>query len=233
FQSEPVNLYFLVNGLIEQVLTQPQELTKEGFILQAAIEAAANAVTSLKDSLNEWDSKVGDGDCGSTMFRGATAIMEDMKKWYVAVSPFSKQENLMHSKLIANSIVCIAIPISPSMMPLKQSMRLVLQFEGYDIFCKAAYAKLKGSPAGPTSKQWADALEASIAAVSKYGGASAGYRTMLDALIPASTVLKEAGRSSYVSGDVVMTVPDPGAMAAAAWYRAAALAIKNKYSSPS
>ena len=36
-----------------------------------------------------------------------------------------------------------------------------------------------------------DALEASIAAVSKYGGASAGYRTMLDALIPASTVLKQ------------------------------------------
>jgi hypothetical protein len=37
----------------------------------------------------------------------------------------------------------------------------------------------------------ADALESSIAAVSKYGGASAGYRTMLDALIPASTVLKQ------------------------------------------
>jgi hypothetical protein len=37
----------------------------------------------------------------------------------------------------------------------------------------------------------ADALEASVAAVSKYGGASAGYRTMLDALIPASAVLKQ------------------------------------------
>lgn len=37
----------------------------------------------------------------------------------------------------------------------------------------------------------ADALEASVGAVSKYGGASVGYRTMLDALIPASTVLKQ------------------------------------------
>jgi hypothetical protein len=37
----------------------------------------------------------------------------------------------------------------------------------------------------------ADALEASVAAVSKYGGASVGYRTMLDALIPASTVMKQ------------------------------------------
>lgn len=37
----------------------------------------------------------------------------------------------------------------------------------------------------------AEALEASIAAVSKYGGASAGYRTLLDALIPASAILLE------------------------------------------
>lgn len=37
----------------------------------------------------------------------------------------------------------------------------------------------------------ADALEAAIAAVSKYGGASAGYRTLLDALIPAASILKE------------------------------------------
>ena len=44
----------------------------------------------------------------------------------------------------------------------------------------------------------ADALEASIAAVSKYGGASAGYRTMLDALIPASTVLKQVTSQALV-----------------------------------
>lgn len=37
----------------------------------------------------------------------------------------------------------------------------------------------------------AEALEAAISAVSKYGGASAGYRTMLDALIPACKVLNE------------------------------------------
>ena len=43
----------------------------------------------------------------------------------------------------------------------------------------------------------ADALEASIAAVSKYGGASSGYRTMLDALIPASTVLKQVTSRTY------------------------------------
>lgn len=41
--------------------------------------------------------------------------------------------------------------------------------------------------------------------------------------------LMQAGRSMYVSRDILATVPDPGAMAAASWYRAAALVVKEKY----
>ena len=40
-----------------------------------------------------------------------------------------------------------------------------------------------------------EALKASIASVRKYGGATEGYRTMLDALIPASQVLEEVTKS--------------------------------------
>ncbi|CAK9138357.1 unnamed protein product, partial [Ilex paraguariensis] len=62
----------------------------------------------------------------------------------------------------------------------------------YNIFCKAAYAQLKAdSHSVVTPMQWADALEAGIAAVSKYGGASVGHRTLLDALTPALLVLRE------------------------------------------
>jgi hypothetical protein len=35
--------------------------------LEAAIEAAAKEIVSMKVCLNEWDSKVGDGDCGATV----------------------------------------------------------------------------------------------------------------------------------------------------------------------
>lgn len=41
----------------------------------------------------------------------------------------------------------------------------------------------------------------------------------------------QAGRSTYVSGEMLSSVPDPGAMAAASWYRAAALVVKEKYKS--
>lgn len=39
----------------------------------------------------------------------------------------------------------------------------------------------------------------------------------------------QAGRSTYVSGEILASVPDPGAMAAASWYKAAALAVKDNY----
>ncbi|XAR53155.1 Glycerone kinase [Bertholletia excelsa] len=222
----------------DESFSRPQELSQEGHILEVAIEAATTAVINLKDNLNEWDGKVGDGDCGSTMFRGATAILEDMMKHY----PLNDAAETVNE--IGSSI--------------RRSMGGTSGII-YDIFCKAAYTQLKeNSHSVVTPMQWADALEAAIAAVSKYGGASAGYRTMLDALIPALSVLRErlsagddpteafllsseaalagaastkdmqplAGRSTYVSGDILASVPDPGAMAAASWYRAAALALK-------
>ncbi|XP_059453257.1 putative 3,4-dihydroxy-2-butanone kinase isoform X1 [Corylus avellana] len=228
----------------DESLSRPPQLNQQGQILEAAIEAAANAVINLMDSLNEWDGKVGDGDCGSTMSRGATAILEDIKNY-----PLNDAAETVNE--IGSSIRRVMGGTSGIL---------------YDIFCKAAYAQLSASSQSVvTAKQWAEALEASIAAVSKYGGASAGYRTLLDALIPASSMLQErlnagdvpytafvlsseaavvgaestkdmqaqAGRSTYVSGEILSSVPDPGAMAAASWYRAAALAVKDKYGASS
>ncbi|KAF0910322.1 hypothetical protein E2562_001502 [Oryza meyeriana var. granulata] len=222
----------------DEILAEPQELSKQGCILEAAIEAGAKEMIKIKDSLNEWDSKVGDGDCGTTMYRGATTILEDMKKRY----PMNDAAGTINE-------------IGSTVRRVMGGTSGIL----YDILCKASYASLKQNTS-IGANEWADALEASVAAVSKYGGASAGFRTMLDALIPACTVLKQslkagddpvtafiasseaasagaestkqmqakAGRSSYIAPDLVASVPDPGAMAAAAWYRAAAHAVKNK-----
>lgn len=51
----------------EQTLDRPQEINEQGRILEIAIEAAAKGIINIKDTLDEWDSKVGDGDCGSTV----------------------------------------------------------------------------------------------------------------------------------------------------------------------
>ncbi|PKI71726.1 hypothetical protein CRG98_007859, partial [Punica granatum] len=223
---------------------RPPKLSQHGLVLEAAIEAAANAVINIRDSLNEWDAKAGDGDCGSTMFKGATSILEDLKTHY----PLNNAAETVNE--IGNSIRRVMGGTSGII---------------YNILCKAAYARLKARPeSAVTAKQWAEALKAAISAVSKYGGAGEGYRTMLDALIPACTVLKErlgagddpvtafvlsseaalagaeatkqmqaqAGRASYVSVENLLSVPDPGAMAAASWYRAAALIVKDRLHVP-
>ncbi|KAJ6373748.1 hypothetical protein OIU78_029435 [Salix suchowensis] len=239
----PVPLPLSHSAKSYESLSRPQQLSEQGCLLEVAIEAAVIAIIDLRDNLNEWDGTVGDGDCGSTMCRGATAILEDMKKHY----PLNDAAETVGE--IGSSIRRVMGGTSGII---------------YTIFCKAACAHLKANTQSVvTSKQWAEALEVSIAAVSKYGGASAGFRTLLDALIPASAVLQErlnagddpctafllsseaavagaestrhmqaqAGRSTYISSDILATVPDPGAMAAASWYRAAAMAIKNKYQS--
>ncbi|KAF8031502.1 hypothetical protein BT93_D0654 [Corymbia citriodora subsp. variegata] len=215
--------------------SRPRELSKQGLLLEAAIEAAAKAVIDIKDQLNEWDGEAGDADCGSTLFKGAMAILEDLKNHY----PLNDAAETINE-------------VGTSIRVMGGTSGII-----YNIFSKAVCAKLKGSAISP--KQWAEAFEAGINAISKYGGASAGYRTMLDALIPASRVLHEkldagmdpvtafalsseaalagaestkgmqaqAGRASYISEANLQSVPDPGAMAVAAWYRAAALTVKD------
>ncbi|KAG2314302.1 hypothetical protein Bca52824_017424 [Brassica carinata] len=225
----PVSLPPFQQNKNKESLGRPLELSQDGRTLEAAIEGAATVVISLKDSLNEWDGKVGDGDCGSTMCRGATAILEDMKNYYP----------LNDAAATVNEI--------------GSSIRRVMG--------GTTYAELKANAQSEvTPKNWSDALKSSISSVSKYGGASAGYRTMLDPLIPASKVLEEklsvgedlvsafvlsaeaatagaestiqmqaqAERSGYVSAEILASIPDPGAMAAAAWYSAAARAVKEQ-----
>ncbi|XP_062100456.1 putative 3,4-dihydroxy-2-butanone kinase [Humulus lupulus] len=228
-------------------LGRPLQLSEQGQILEAAIEAAANAVIKIVDSLNEWDSRTGDGDCGSTMYKGAPAILEDLETY-----PLNDTAETVNE--IGSSIGRV----------MGGKSRII-----YSIFCKAFYAQLKTSTRSDVTAKKCEmieycnrdeALEAAIATVSKYGGASAGYRTLLDALIPASTVLQEklnagedsvttfllsseaalagaestihmqaqAGRSTYVPVEILASVPDPGAMDAVSWYRAAALAVRDK-----
>jgi dihydroxyacetone kinase len=170
------------------------------------------------------------------MAKGAKAVIEDLDKHY----PVNDAAATVHE-------------IGCSIRRVTGGTSGIL----YDIFTRAAYVILKEGGGPVTAKKWAASFEAAVAAVGKYGGASAGHRTLLDALIPASTTLQQklaagedqfkafhdaadaakagaaatksmlaqAGRSSYVPDHVLASVPDPGAMAAAEWLKAAAEAL--------
>ncbi|PKA52205.1 Putative 3,4-dihydroxy-2-butanone kinase [Apostasia shenzhenica] len=150
-------------------ITKPEELSEQGRTIQVAIKAAANEIILLRRQLDEWDEIVGDGDCGTVMFRGATAILEDMNRYLL-------NDAARTVKQLGHSIRRVMGGTSGTL---------------YKMLSIAAYLSLKEAPTITSKQLGANALEASIAAISKYGGAGAGHRTMLDALIPAVTVLKE------------------------------------------
>ncbi|XP_071079333.1 triokinase/FMN cyclase-like isoform X1 [Haliotis cracherodii] len=180
--------------------------------------------------LNQLDTEGGDGDTGSTLARGARAILKQLgnkdnpglpvdKPWSLAQALASTAENQMggasgalHSLLLTSASSCLENAV--------------------------------------TATAWCDALTHGIDTIRRYGGAEPGDRTMLDPLCAARDVLLTrlqetapiqafteavqaaekmaeatatmkayAGRASYVNPDR-LTQPDPGATGVAIWLRA-------------
>jgi len=175
------------------------------------ISAAANALIASEPSLTEYDTIVGDGDCGLTMKRGASAVLE-------------KCLQQDHPVLLFESL---AVAVSNTMGGTSGIL--------YEVFFrKVASTCLAMRNIGES--EMLQALRSGVEEIQQVGGASVGSRTMLDALIPASKCnswesaanaaregadgTKEmgsatAGRSNYLSEEVLQGTPDPGAEAVA------------------
>ncbi|CAI7789672.1 unnamed protein product [Closterium sp. NIES-54] len=245
----------------------PEELTEEGRCMERCIRGGAQAVLAVAADLNAWDAKIGDGDCGSTMSRGAKAVLEALASRSVLLShPRLSHSRRLRFKLsppfsvcLHPSVFCLLAPTHPLCNPDSLSSFVLLIFSLplplrpryplndapatiremgasvrcsmggtsgviYDIFCRSAYVKLRelaGPAAQPTPAHWAAAFEAAVAAVSLYGGAQAGYRTMLDALLPAAATLSHS-----------ITAGEPAAAALAAAAQAAAAGAESTKSMP-
>jgi ATP-dependent dihydroxyacetone kinase len=198
-----------------------------GAVYRAAL-AVADALEHAEAHLTDLDSRVGDGDLGISMVRGAAAIRalpEDA--WG---SP--------HGALAAMAHV-LRRAIGGSSGPLYATALL-----------RASQA-LAVHPV--TSVSWARAFASAVSSVAELGGAKRGDRTMLDALEPASDVFGAAlreglglnaawaraiavaeegaaatanmhprlGRAAY-QGSRAIGTPDAGAMAVLVWMRAIA-----------
>ena len=191
-----------------------------------AIRAAAAAMIAAESQLTAWDEVCGDGDCGSTLTAGATAVLAEVDSYA-----------LNHPTTTA---LGLATSLGKSMGGSSGAL--------YSIFLNAAAVSLADAP--PTAATAAAAFAAGCAhalvphgapttcaggvrvcatlramcglshasapvawpadrceAMSAYGGATKGHRTMLDALLPAA----EAMRAATASGS-----PAAAALAAAA-----------------
>ena len=197
-------------------------LTIENNFAELSKRAIVQAVTRLAEAepiLTKYDTIVGDGDCGITMKRGATEILLQI------------QNGTINTEHPIPMFIGLADAVSASMGGTS------------GILIELMLRKMGSSLRRETSigiHELCSVFQMGVDAISLYGGAQVGSRTMLDALVPAAKSLTEtkdlsqscraarhgantttsmteasAGRSNYLSGDTLEGTPDPGAVAVA------------------
>eukprot|EP00594_Rhizosolenia_setigera_P011745 CAMPEP_0178964306 /NCGR_PEP_ID=MMETSP0789-20121207/15593_1 /TAXON_ID=3005 /ORGANISM="Rhizosolenia setigera, Strain CCMP 1694" /LENGTH=590 /DNA_ID=CAMNT_0020649045 /DNA_START=51 /DNA_END=1823 /DNA_ORIENTATION=+ len=181
-----------------------------------AITRACNALIDAEPDLTKWDTIAGDGDCGITMKRGATEILSRLK------------DGKLNTQVPSILFKDLAEGVSASMGGTSGIL--------FELFFRSISTSMKTCEKVDDSALKA-AFVKGIDAVQFYGGAKVGYRTLVDALVPAADALNDggwesaaesamsgakatasitqacAGRSTYLNEETLRDVPDPGAMA--------------------
>ncbi|MFF1925820.1 dihydroxyacetone kinase subunit DhaL [Streptomyces sp. NPDC058221] len=173
---------------------------------------AANAMERQAEFLTELDSAIGDADHGTNMRRGFAAVTAALDK---------------------------EAPQTPGAVLALAGKQLISTVGGasgplYGTLLRRTGKELGDAPA-VSAEELTQAFTAGVEAVARLGGAAAGDKTMLDALLPAAEALgmsfdaaeyaarsgalatvplqARKGRASYL-GERSIGHPDPGAMSA-------------------
>ena len=209
---------------VKEVHLSPEGLSSR---IKQAVHAAAQALISAEPTLTELDKKAGDGDLGTSMVRGANAVLAlPDDAWR---SPDIALANVGHA--MRRAIGGSSGPFYATAL-----LRASRHLAPFDV---------------PSASDWAEAFVLAVDKITELGGAKPGDRTMVDALYPASHTFKQevtagrpleeawascaraakegadstasmqprAGRASYI-GDRAVGIPDGGAVAAHCWIEA-------------
>lgn len=188
---------------------------------RALMTAVCQALIDQEEALNALDARVGDGDTGSTFAAGARAVLAALE------SP--------------------GLPLASPAELMRAVGQILERNMGGSSGVLLSILFTTAGNAARTGNDLPAALRAGAEAVAHYGGANRGDRTLLDALLPALDTLEQnkglvavataaeaaaretgqltragAGRSAYLRSESLGDTPDPGAMAVAHAFRAAA-----------
>lgn len=205
--------------------------------LRRAIEAVCARLLAAEPTLTDMDQRVGDGDLGISLSRGARAILGEIDTYPAESTPGAVLRSI--SATVRRVVGGTSGPLYAVML------------------VRAAVTLEQSGTNEATAKHWAATFSAGVSGLMELGGAHPGDRTMVDALKPAADALQSAlvnaqetgialkaavdaategaaqtasmhprrGRSSYV-GDRALGHVDPGAHAVALWLAAIANAYK-------
>jgi triose/dihydroxyacetone kinase / FAD-AMP lyase (cyclizing) len=234
-----------LSGRVAQVSVRPAPATRDSVsgpvlardaTLRQAIEAVCACLLQAEPTLTAMDQRVGDGDLGISLSRGARAVLQEIDGYPAEATPGAVLRSL--SATLRRVVGGTSGPL-------------------YAVLLLRAAVTLEQA-GGSTGNEWAAAFSAGVDALMELGGAHPGDRTMVDALHPAAVALQTAlanqesvdtalnaavdaavegasrtasmhprrGRSSYV-GDRALGHVDPGAHAVALWLAAIRDALAN------
>jgi ATP-dependent dihydroxyacetone kinase len=215
---------------VKEIHLSPEGLSSR---IKQAVHAAAQALISAEPTLTELDKRAGDGDLGTSMVRGANAVLAlPDDAWR---SPDIALANVGHA--MRRAIGGSSGPFYATAL-----LRASRHLTPFDV---------------PSPSDWAEAFVLAVDKITELGGAKPGDRTMVDALYPASHTFKQevtagrpleealascvraakegadstasmqprAGRASYI-GDRAVGIPDGGAVAAHCWIEALSSQIR-------
>lgn len=175
--------------------------------VRARIHAGCAAVIKEEPTITEYDTIVGDGDCGYTLRDGAKQVLSFIEGKDLARLP--------------ETVAALVHDLEVNMGGTSGAL--------YCIFLTALAASLASEPSVPK------ALKGALEQLLKYTRARLGDRTMMDALIPFVETLEatgdvdlavrkasegvdgtkkmeaKLGRSTYLDESATQGVPDPGA----------------------
>jgi dihydroxyacetone kinase len=203
--------------------------------LRRVIEAVCACLLEAEPVLTDMDQRVGDGDLGISLARGARGILHELDVYPAETAPGAVLRSMSST---------VRRVVGGTSGPLYAVMLL-----------RAAVALERAE--GASARAWSAAFSEGVAGLMELGGAHPGDRTMVDALKPAADALQAAlarsehaldaalkaaadaasegaaqtaamhprrGRSSYV-GDRALGYADPGAHAVALWLAAVRAAL--------
>ena len=160
--------------------------------LEAAVEAACAALLEAESRLTDMDRVVGDGDLGANLARAARAVQS-------ALPTYPLHDASATLKTLA---LTVQAALGGSSGPL------------YGVFFLRAATPLTTANANDP-RAWADAALEGCHAIAALGGANAGDRTMLDALLPFANTF----RGALERGESVADALETAVMAAEAGAR--------------
>lgn len=205
---------------LDESIDIKRDITYDSSVLERIIRKAAQNIIDKEPEITDWDTKMGDGDCGTTLETGVRAIIKSLDN---GVAESGSLINVLHAILKV----------------LKDDMGGTLGAILF-IFMKAFINKLETNLNGDISDNndiIASALDHAIDTLGEFTKAREGHRTVMDVLIPFCRSFSESknihsaveaarkaaegtrrlrpklGRATYVGGVSEKTEfpPDPGA----------------------